>query len=379
MLKSLTRVLFYVESWGTGGIESFIMNAIQSSAGSGLKFDVFCVHDSNDAYDASIESLGGKRYTVFKSTKPGLLQRLISGSIKWAGLLRENHYDVVHINTMNGTGFLYAAIAAFMGVKIRVVHSHNSAFGSGNFVIKSLMHHVCKYLFTRCGNIRLACSEAAGKYLFGRQKFIIIPNGVDTRRFRFVPDSRIQVRSQLGLRDSDLLFGAVGRLAEAKNPLFQIDILKALRDKGIPAVLTLVGTGPMSQEIREYAKTCKMDPYLHMPGGTKKPQEFYCAYDVVVMPSLFEGFPMALVEAATSGVACVVSHSVPNFPFQISNVTYVPGETFIASEWASIIYTEYKTRNMAARSSAAERMRIHGFDSSNLSTKLREQYNSLEY
>lgn len=371
---NIKQVLFYVESWGTGGIENFIMNTIRSSAEKKIQFDIFCTHDSNDTYDSDIRSFGGKRYTVFKDRKPGLLRRLLCSAAAWSKLLREKHYDVVHINTMNGTGFIYAAIAARSGVSTRVVHSHNSAFGHGHFAVKFLMHNICKFIFSWGSNVRLACSEPAGKYLFGRNHFTIIPNGVDTRRFQFDPVSRAQMRKRLDVSNTDLLFGAVGRLADAKNPLFQIDILKELRQRGVQAILVLVGSGPLLKEVQEYSRKCKMDSYVILPGETAEPQEFYSALDVVSMPSRFEGFPMALVEAASSGVPCVVSYAIPKFAFPISNIIYRSEKKFTASMWASAIYSQFSQRDLEKRKESAEIMRDNGFDGESLAEKISTQY-----
>lgn len=319
------KVLLYSESWGTGGIESFVMNVIRA-LGQQPKYvcDVFSTHDSNNGYDAEIREYGGNRYCIFKGYRPNLLKRTIVSAVRFNDLLKRHHYDVVHINTMNGMGFMYAAIAKHHGVPCRIVHSHNSAFGEGGRAIKSMAHNFGKLAFGGSATVRLACSKAAGEYLFDAKPFAVIKNSIDIDRFRFDAKARDEVRMQLDILPDAFVLGTVGRLESVKNPLFLVDVLSGLRASGRSAVLVLVGDGSLREDVANKAKELGVSDEVRMPGKTPTPGRYLSAMDVFCMPSLFEGAPFSAIEAAANGLPELLSTNIPTMDLQRVPVTYLP-------------------------------------------------------
>lgn len=306
------KILFYSEGWGRGGIERFIMNTVENLDLSKFAFDIYCTHDWDNGYDEEIHCLGGQRYVSFSNHKPGLVHRLQVSTKAWKNLLEKNKYDIVHINTMNGVGFVYAHIAAEIGVPCIVVHSHNSDFGGSHRVVKNIAHETGKKLYGGDATVRLACSQQAGNYLFDNRPFEIIRNGANTKIFVYSRSARNAIREDLDIPESAIVFGSIARLAEAKNPVFQIRILESVRSMGQNAFLLLVGSGPLHDEILSEAKERDLLDFVKMPGNTDRPQDFYSAMDIMTMPSVFEGFPMAIAEALSCGLPCLLSPVVPS-------------------------------------------------------------------
>lgn len=304
-------ILFYSEGWGLGGIERFIMNTVECLNPAKFKFDIYCTHDWDQGYDARIRALGGNRYVSFSQNKPNLVKRLTVSARAWSQLLQNKHYDIVHINTMNGVGFIYAQIAAKHKVPCIVVHSHNSQFGNGMFAVKQISHRLCKFLYGNVATDRLACSQEAGKYLFDNHSFDVIPNGTNTNIFRYSEIERKKVRKRLDIPDEAIVFGNVARLAEAKNPLFQLQILKKIKEQGREAYLLLVGAGALKDDILCTADKYGLTNFVRLPGTSYDPQIYYSALDVLTMPSVYEGFPMVIAEAASCGLPCLLSPAVP--------------------------------------------------------------------
>lgn len=347
----MKKILFYSEGWGLGGIETFIMNAIRELPRDKYQCDVFCTHDWSDAHDEELASLGARRYCVFRGHKPNQLKRLTKSPQEFRKLLRVNKYDVVHICTMNGMGFLYSHVARQEGVPVRIVHSHNSDFGQGHRGIKTVFHNIGKLLWKNTATHLVACSAEAGKYLFDTSPFLLIPNGLDTNRYRYNADARAQLRDELGIPENAVLLGAVGRIAEAKQPLFQVDILKELRHSGVNAYLLLVGSGPLESSVREHAEKQGLTDYVRLPGSASDPAGYYSTLDVFTMPSLFEGFGLTILEASSSGLPCFISAKVPNLPYPLEQVQRVQSNN--AQEWASaipkmLVQGENKLREHAA-------------------------------
>ena len=368
------KILYYSEGWGLGGIERFIVNTVEELNRNNYSFDVFCTHDWDAGYDEIISSLGGKRYTVFHGFKPNLVKRTICSSNAWRKQLRSKHYDAVHINTMNGMGFLYAKIAYDEGIPVRIVHSHNSTFGSGSRMIKHVMHRFGQKAWARYATFNLACSPEAGEYLFGDRKFEVIRNGVDTERFRFNMSIRSQLRVELGVGSGSLLFGSVGRLAEAKNPLFQIRVLKVLCDMGVDAHLLLVGEGPLSQRVREEAETLGLTDRVHLPGGTAEPERFMSALDVFTMPSLYEGFPMTVVEATDNGLPLLISNAIHLGSFETPGIQYLPADQ--PRQWAEAIMRCKSDETLSDRIDGPHIVNSLGYNCVAITRQLESMYSS---
>lgn len=366
------QILYYSEGWGLGGIERFIINTVQTLDKEKFQFDIFCTHDWDSTYDSIINFHHGHRFTVFKGTKPNLVKRLFSSTIAWKRLLQRKHYDIVHINTMNGTGFLYAQIAKKCGVPEIVVHAHNSTYGSSHRIAKYFAHVLCSTLYKESATLRLACSQESGKFIFGDKPFTLIQNGTDIDRFTYNAYSRKQIRKRLAIPESAITFGSIARLAEAKNPLFQVEILRQLHILGIPSYLILAGSGPLKSEIEELAKTQHLEEWVKIPGPTSKPEEYYSALDVMTLPSTFEGFPMSIAEAAASGLPCIVSDGMPTI--HDNRITQVPLPVSNAYLWAKEIKALGLNTNPQSRRNFAKILHQIGYSNTDTTQKIEKLY-----
>ncbi|MDO4805736.1 MAG: glycosyltransferase [Coriobacteriales bacterium] len=307
---SRTKILMFQESWGRGGIESFVMNMVRGLDPAEFEVELLSAYDWDNSYDAELASLGVKRTVVFPGRMPGLATRFWHGTRTWRRMLSAGDVDVVHVNAMNGMTLAYAAVAKRCGVPIRVVHSHNNDFGSGVRAVKLLFHRLGKVLWGGAATMRLACSHAAGTYLFGRRSFELVPNGIDVERFAFSTDARSRIRKALGVAPDALVVGSIGRISHQKNSLFCVRVLAELKQLVPNACLLLVGDGELVDKTQELADELGVaHSYLHVE-AVANPEDYYAAMDVFLMPSLFEGFGYALVEAQCSGLPCIVSEAV---------------------------------------------------------------------
>ena len=305
------RVICYSEAWGQGGIETFLMSLFRRFQGRGFAFTVFSCWDWNPAMDEELASLGIDRYTVFPDHKPGQVKRLREGSAGFGELIDLIHPDAVYVNTMNGMGFLYTDVAKRKGVPVRVAHSHNSAFGSGQAAAKAVMHNLGRNVLGGSATARLACSKDAGRYLFGGRSFTVVNNGVDTKRFAFDPEARAFLREQLGIPQDALVLGSVGRIADAKNPLFQIRTFAEAFCLEPSAYYLMVGDGDMRPQVETLVRELGLEDRVVMPGYLPDPAPVYSALDCFLMPSLFEGLAIVCIEAQCAQCAIVCSEALP--------------------------------------------------------------------
>lgn len=305
------KVLIYAEAWGNGGIESFIKNELRCLASQkNISFDLFSVWTYNSpGIELNICGLN-KAVSVFCGRKPNLIVRSIRGAFSFYKLLKSEQYDCVHVNTMNGMGLIYAWLARLANVRVRLVHSHNSDFGNGFRGIKSVVHAAGKLLWGSSATIRIACSKKAGEYLFGDHPFTVINNGIDTSKYCFSREKREFIRNQFSVEDHTLLVGSIGRISEQKNPIFQLEVFSSLLRKTNDAVFLVVGDGDMRTMCEEKAEELGLSSKVHFVGAVDDTSGYYSALDCMVMPSLFEGLPLALVEAQCEGLHVVCSETI---------------------------------------------------------------------
>lgn len=334
------RILFYSEGWGTGGIEAFVMNAMRALDGTGAVCDVFCTHDYDAGYDDEIARRGGKRTTVFSGEKPNLVRRLCASTKVWRDLLAAQRYDVVHINTMNGMGFVYAAIAQQVGVPVRIVHSHNTAFSEGHALAKGVAHGLGKRLWTDAATQLLACSTEAGRYLFDERDFEVVKNAIDIERFRFNEQARATVRERLEIPPETFVMGNVGRLSAQKDPLFLLEVFASLLKQQPNSYLLLIGQGDLEVEVMAKATELGLLTQLRHVRVTSDVASYLSAMDVFCMPSRYEGLPIAPVEAQANGLPVVCSAAISPELALTDLVRFMPPDA--ASEgWAQAIIASH--------------------------------------
>ena len=305
------RVLCYAEAWGQGGIETFLMELFRRLQGKCVSFSLYSCWDWNDSFDDELAKLGIDRYTVFPGHKPGQLKRLCDGSKGFAELVNTMRPDAVYINTMNGMGFLYSEVAMKCCVPVRVVHSHNSAFGSGQAAAKAVMHTFGKTFLSGSATACLACSSDAGRYLFGSRRFEVVNNGIDTERFRFDAAARAEIRESFDIPQNAILFGNIGRIAEVKNPLFQIRVFSEILKREPNSYYLMVGEGDLRPQVENLVDELAVRERVILPGYLPDPAPVYSALDCFLMPSLFEGLAIVSIEPQCSGCAIVCSEALP--------------------------------------------------------------------
>ena len=126
-------------------------------------------------------------------------------------------------------------------------------------------------------------------------KIVLVENGIDTRRFTaHVPPL---ARDALGIAADAIVFGAAMRLTEQKNPLQLIDALAQLVATLPRAVLAIAGDGELRDAVIARARELGVERRLHLLGALNDLERVFATIDVFVLPSRYEGLPLALLEA----------------------------------------------------------------------------------
>ena len=368
----MKRILYFAEGWGTGGIESVLMGLFRSKAFQDLEpsFDLFCICDWNNGFDDEICRLGGARTAAYPGERPGLVKKLIGGIRGFNRMLSSKQYDVVHVNATNGLGFVYSFLALLHGVPVRVVHSHNSDYDNprSGLAVKRAGHALGKALFGWTATERIACSEPAGKFQFGSYAFKVVPNGIDIERFRFKPEVRKEVRSEWGIAREDTVIGSLGRMDQSKNPIFQLEIFAELCTRCPQVALVMVGGGSMQDVVSRRAGELGISGKVKFVSATSHPERCYSAMDVLLAPSVSEGFGLVAVEAQCSGLPVLASDVFPEAVCATQLIQRLP-LALEAKGWADVLYKEME-RPLVNRTAAADEFIGGSFDQDLVAKKL---------
>lgn len=339
-----------------GGAENRIMDLYRSIDRNRIQFD-FMVHTTKRCFfDDEIESLGGNVYRVPRYNAKNHFEY-----IKAWDLFFEKHpeIEVVH-GHMTSTAGIYLPIAKKHGVRLTIAHTRSAGVPQG---IKGIMTKVLRTGLYKKADLCLACSKIAGINSFGKRAFDegyvkIIPNAIDTARFKFDENMRNRMRQELGVKASTFVVGHVGRFHYAKNHEFLIKVFSEIRKLIADSKLVLVGDGELKVQIAEWIKACGIEDDVILTGTRKNVEDYYQAFDCFVFPSRYEGLPGTVVEAQTSGLRCLISDSVTD-EVMITDLAESKSLTEEPAEWAKrVVMTKDYTRT-----SRAEEVKSKGFDS----------------
>lgn len=289
------RVLQVLTNLSYGGVEAVVMNYYRNIDKSKVQFDfVICTQNKERLHDEVI-SYGGKIYSLpSRARHPFKYMRALKK------LIRENNYSVVHIHQNSASMAMDAFISKICKVKTIIGHSHSQSCAV-------LWQH---YLFKPFVNLfmthRFACSDPAGKWIFGKKDFVIINNAIDTTKFVFNENVRDKLKKELQLDDC-FVVGFVGRLREEKNVLRLVDIFKVIVNKKTHSKLIIIGDGPEKDLLESKIQQSELEDKVMVLGKRTDVNLLMNAMDVFVLPSHFEGLPVVLVEAQSTGLPCVKS------------------------------------------------------------------------
>lgn len=356
------RVLQIMPAMDTGGMETFVMNIYRAIDKSRVQFDFLYHYDKPCFYDEEIRSLGGQ-ITKLTIRQDNNLPKYLYDLHRFFSSHPE--YQIIH-GHYSGFGMFYNAEARRCGVPVRVGHSHNTAY-EHNLV--GTLDRLMSSQFNRGLTHRFACSRKAGEMLFGHSPFTVLPNGINTDLFaKRDPEDRRALRAELGVLPSETLFGHVGRFTEQKNHAGLLEIFRSVRLRMPSARLVLCGGGALEAEIWALADKMGLGSSVIFAGVRGEMYRYYRAMDAFLLPSLFEGMPVVLIEAQAAGLPCFVSDTVDRGAAFARNVHFLPlGDP---SLWAHVIARSNLKRDPNAQAMA----RAAGFDVRTSARKLQKFY-----
>ncbi len=298
------RVLHVVGAMNRAGTETMLMNIYRNIDKSKVHFDFISYSQLDAHYDEEIKKLGGR---VIRLSNTQSVKEIFDVIKKYGP------YEVVHSHTLFHCGIANVA-AKLAGIKVRIAHAHTTSDRSDTFIRRvyiSLMRYVINIFSTHL----LACSNEAGKYLFGERglkklKYMYFPNLIDYSKFLKEPREEVnKFKIEEGLENS-IVIGHIGRFIESKNHKFLLRVMKELIIKDNAIKLLLVGDGDLRPQIEQLAKKEGIYDNIRFVGIRDDIHTMLHSMDIFVFPSIYEGLGLVLLEAQASGLPCIVSEAI---------------------------------------------------------------------
>ena len=330
---------------------------------------------AEQAWRERFEALGSRIEILDVPKGKGGIRKVLRKYRTYRDWFRGHPYEAVHVDT---DGFhrvveLFAAKRA--GIPKRILHAHNTeAEYTGRLGGSPLTRRIGQWLYIRLATDYVACSDGAEEWLFGKKyadRTLVLKNGIDIGRFRFDPAKREEARKALGIGKDEILLGHVGRFERQKNHAFLLDVFRTMHAENPKARLLLIGEGSLREEIARGVREAGLEAEATFLGNTDDPALYYQAMDVFLLPSLFEGLPLAAVEAQCSGLPCLLTDRVSGQAKMTAGCVFLPIDKG-PEPWAEA--AREALRNPRPREKGSEEVAEAGYDVRMSARKLWEIY-----
>lgn len=325
----MIRILHVLGGLDRGGAETMVMNLYRAIDRTQVQFDFIIHTDKHQAYYDEILALGGKIYSfpVFNGKNFFAIRKL------WKNFFKVHpEYRILHSHVRSYAS-LYLPIAKKAGLKT-IIHSHSTSNGKG---FASIVKWIMQYPLRFQADHFFGCSKEAGEWLFGKKvvnsdKYHILQNAIDTKLYKFNPETRERYRKELSLGDKKT-FIHVGRFHPAKNHPFLLNVFAEIHKRDANTVLLLVGDGELRPAIEKQIAELGIQDSVKLLGSRSDVPNLLQAADCFLFPSVWEGFGMVAVEAQAAGLPCVCSTGIPKSVAVVPNMSeFLP--TTDVNAWA---------------------------------------------
>jgi len=317
------KILVIIGKMQAGGVESFVTSRYPQLADKYLF--TYAVFD-NSSYIPSILYQSGE---VVKIPTP---KHFFKFKKELRTLISKQKFDVIHshINTLN---VFPLKIGAQANIPIRICHNHSTT--SLKEPLRNLIKIILKNKSKKYATHLAACSYYAGKWMYGKNNFEIIYNSIELNKFIFDINNRRSIRQKLNISNDSILVGHIGRFCTTKNQGFILKLARYLPKYEF----LLIGSG----DIKKHNKY--IDRYgmknVRIINEPVDSSEYYSAFDIFILPSLYEGLGITLIEAQENGLPIIASSCICAEANVTKTIEYLPLEL---SKWIDKLKSPIKRK-----------------------------------
>src|SRR3989338_7508714 len=302
MLMNRKKILFLHVRLGMGGAEHLRYMLLKYADRSKYDIKLCCINYKGEI-GRRIEQLGykvdelGLDY-VFKNIKTTF------AVIKY---LKKQKIDILQTALFDAN--FHGRIAALIcRVPYVITEEHSDHYQYRN--IKYLPHILSDFMLAKMTKFIVCCSETLRRDIIKKEnlppdKVVTIKNCIDPAVYK-INESKELIKRKFGIND-EAVFITVASFSNRKGHVYLIDALKKLKTNGYRFKHFLAGDGPLKNMLYKRCKDYGLLSDIIFLGNVDNVADYLNASDVFVLPSIFEGLPLVLIEAMFMGLPCIVT------------------------------------------------------------------------
>lgn len=329
-----------------GGIDKYLLNFLKKVSSEDVKID-FLTNEINSELKEELHKFNSDLYAIANLKHPIAQYRQV------CRIIREGRYEAIYLNISTAIDCIAAIAAKHTGVKRRMIHSHSSGNDCESTLkrnIFNMVHKFCRLFLYRYGTEFYGCSIKAGEWLFPKkivnsEKFSVIHNAVDRGKYEYSVEKREKIRSELGITDQFVL-GHVGNFCYQKNHYFLLDVFEEVHKKNPDSILLLAGDGVRFEQVKKMISEKHLEDAVKLLGRRSDADYLYQGMDAFLLPSNFEGLPIAGIEAQSAGLPCFMSDEITKESRITEKCYFIPLKAG-AKHWAEEIMAQKTERKPA--------------------------------
>lgn len=303
-----TRVLQVVAKMNRAGTETMLMNYYRHVDRKKVQFDFAVCTEEKCDYEEEILSMGGHIYRYPRYKGWNHFQY-----VAWwkRFFLRHPEYHIVH-GHIGSTAAIYLKIAKQFKC-FTIAHSHGT---KEPLSLRSLMYQIYSYPTRFIADQFFGCSMQALEDRYGKKvahgsKAKVLNNAIDSGLYAYNKKKRDNIRTELRIADNTFVIGTIGRLSPPKNPFMVVNILAELKKRNLDFKFLWVGVGEMKRDIEKAIIQKNLTSNVVMLGLRDDIPCILQAFDVFILPSVWEGLGIVAIEAQAAGLPTLCSDQVP--------------------------------------------------------------------
>lgn len=321
------RVLHVIQRMRPGGVQTAVMNLYRNIDRTKVQFDFAVRAQQQEYYDEEIKALGGRIFQLPWNQGNPLSVPTYKKALK--NLIAEKGpFTAIHSHAGLYSGHILP-VAAQTNIPLRLAHSH-SALSDKSSILRNIWAYFMRRNIRKYATHMLACSNLASEWLYGialhaDKRISKFPNALDLTSYSNLTNNPLQLRKKINLPLDGPLIGHVGRFDAVKNHAYLLKVFINIRKIYPNAHLVLVGEGNLKNTIIELVEKYGLAEAVIFLGVRNDIPQILGALDILLLPSLHEGFGIVLVEAQAAGTPCLASdHISPEIDLGLNLVSFVP-------------------------------------------------------
>lgn len=363
----MIRILHSVSNMDRAGIETMLMNYYRYIDREKVQFDFLCNKSKPGAYDMEISELGGR---IFHT--PGLNPVKYFKYLNYMKQLFVDYPEYKIIEAHNGAMGVYTLyFCKKNNIDCRIYHAHGANLDRDwKYPIKLFW----KNQLASNAKYNYSCGLAAAEFYFGKKNMLngnyeLIPNAIEVEKFVFSRKNRNKIRTEFSFENKKII-GHVGRFSLEKNHKFMISTFKKIHKECEDSIMIFLGDGPLLGQIKNMVEKEGLQDKIFFMGNIANVNEWYSAFDILILPSVREGLPVVGVEAQAADLPCVFSDTVTK------EIGFSQKSQFISTDdpekWVESICKVLK--NPLERIDNTELITDKGYNIKNEAVKLQNRY-----